>query len=406
VTGNVWIDNCVWRSGWDSGQSEQSGVIVHERRSTHYVNGQWLNMVEPQRAGPFTLSTGTYIGEDCDYIGLNGTTTGSLGNAGTFGLLANTRPPTTTAWAASTAQTVGNVIVVGGHTYQVSAVTGDNKTGATIPATWNTTGGTTTDNHVTWQDNGPFAPVVILTNCRFSASPAGTKSCPVCNLGYTDSTLGVTTYSTVKTTGCDYNRAQNAVSPGPIIDDPTAAADQSGNQLPAKTDVTAVPGEVVSAMATAPVGSVAGAVGSVTGTVKATDQSGNQLATATSSGTAATDVKAIVGGLLTSTSGIGTTPAEIDAELSAAHGAGPWGPAVGPGAIQVPITVEDTAGNPLPNVLVWITSDVAGADTVAGPLTTGATGQVIFMLAAGTWYVWRQAAGLVFATNPQAITVA
>ena len=65
------------------------------------------------------------------------------------------------------------------------------------------------------------------------------------------------------------------------------------------------------------------------------------------------------------------------------------------------ITCEDTAGNPLAGVEVWVTSDAAGNNPVAGPLTTGEAGEVVFMLAAGTWWLWRQAAGLALAANPQ-----
>jgi hypothetical protein len=79
-------------------------------------------------------------------------------------------------------------------------------------------------------------------------------------------------------------------------------------------------------------------------------------------------------------------------------------PLEGPGAIAYTITVETTAGVPIQGVSVWITSDAAGNTTIAGSLTTDAAGQAVFLLAAGTYYVWRQLAGYNF-TNPQAITV-
>ena len=104
--------------------------------------------------------------------------------------------------------------------------------------------------------------------------------------------------------------------------------------------------------------------------------------------------------------GGGATPQQVDEQLSSTHGNGAWGPAVGPGSIPVSITCEDTAGNPLAGVEVWVTADAAGSDIIAGPLATGQTGIVVFMLAAGTWWLWRQAAGLSLASNPQAITVA
>lgn len=99
------------------------------------------------------------------------------------------------------------------------------------------------------------------------------------------------------------------------------------------------------------------------------------------------------------------TAQQVDAQLSGTHGNGPWGPAAGEGQIPVSVTCEDTAGNPLAGVLAWITSDAAGNNVVAGPLLTGAAGEVLFMLAAGTWYLWRQAAGISLAANPRAITV-
>lgn len=62
------------------------------------------------------------------------------------------------AWAASTVQQVGNQVKdSNGNVQEVTAVTGDAKTG-TIAPTWATTGGTTTpDNHVTWTVRGAGA---------------------------------------------------------------------------------------------------------------------------------------------------------------------------------------------------------------------------------------------------------
>jgi hypothetical protein len=52
------------------------------------------------------------------------------------------------------------------------------------------------------------------------------------------------------------------------------------------------------------------------------------------------------------------------------------------------------------NVQVWITTDEAGANVVAGALLTNANGEVTFMLDAGTYYVWRERGGYNF-SNPQ-----
>ncbi len=73
----------------------------------------------------------------------------------------------------------------------------------------------------------------------------------------------------------------------------------------------------------------------------------------------------------------------------------------GAGAITAVYTlyVTDTT-TPIVGVDVWITSDVGGATSVAGPLQTNGSGQVTFYLDAGTYYVWRQKAGYNF-DNPQ-----
>jgi hypothetical protein len=77
---------------------------------------------------------------------------------------------------------------------------------------------------------------------------------------------------------------------------------------------------------------------------------------------------------------------------------------LGAGAISTTITVKTTGGDPLDGAAVWITTDAAGTNVIAGKLYTNASGVVTFMLDAGTYYVWRQLSGYNF-TNPQAITV-
>jgi len=78
----------------------------------------------------------------------------------------------------------------------------------------------------------------------------------------------------------------------------------------------------------------------------------------------------------------------------------------GVGAIEWDIEVEDTGNNVLEGVSVWITTDAAGANVVAGTLVTDALGIVTFYLNAGTYYVWRYSANYTFATNPTTTTVA
>ena len=59
---------------------------------------------------------------------------------------------------------------------------------------------------------------------------------------------------------------------------------------------------------------------------------------------------------------------------------------------------------PMEGVKVWITYDSAGTALVANPIYTNTLGQCVFMLNAGTYYVWRQKVGVRF-TDPQTITV-
>jgi hypothetical protein len=55
-----------------------------------------------------------------------------------------------------------------GHLQVVTAVTGDNKTGSAAPM-WNTNGGQTVDNHVTWQDMG-ISEDQMIQDCITAAS--------------------------------------------------------------------------------------------------------------------------------------------------------------------------------------------------------------------------------------------
>jgi hypothetical protein len=59
-------------------------------------------------------------------------------------------------WQANHVYAVGGVIIdPAGHIQKVTGVGGDAKSGAVQPV-WNDTGGTTTDNHVVWTDQGPY----------------------------------------------------------------------------------------------------------------------------------------------------------------------------------------------------------------------------------------------------------
>lgn len=78
--------------------------------------------------------------------------------------------------------------------------------------------------------------------------------------------------------------------------------------------------------------------------------------------------------------------------------------ATGTGAISTTVTAQDGSGNPIDGVEVWITTDSAGANVVAGTLVTDAFGNATFMLDAGTYYRWLQKAGYNF-TNPSTLVV-
>lgn len=88
----------------------------------------------------------------------------------------------------------------------------------------------------------------------------------------------------------------------------------------------------------------------------------------------------------------------LDAMISGVGGA------VGSGALSCTWTQKDDEENPMDNVQVWITTDEAGINIIAGTLITDANGEVTFMLDEGTYYVWRERAGYNF-TNPQTWSV-
>ena len=76
---------------------------------------------------------------------------------------------------------------------------------------------------------------------------------------------------------------------------------------------------------------------------------------------------------------------------------------VGSGASATTIICQ-VSGLPIDGVEVWITTDAAGLNVVAGTLVSDALGEADFMLDPGTYYAWRQKSGYNF-TNPTSITV-
>lgn len=74
--------------------------------------------------------------------------------------------------------------------------------------------------------------------------------------------------------------------------------------------------------------------------------------------------------------------------------------AAGAGADQVTLTLLDDGNDPVADARVWVSTDSAGQDVIAGVLTTDTSGQVPFMLDAGTtYYRWAVKDGVNF-TNP------
>lgn len=76
-----------------------------------------------------------------------------------------------------------------------------------------------------------------------------------------------------------------------------------------------------------------------------------------------------------------------------------------PGGTSKVYTLTDSvSGLPIADVHVWVSTDTAGANVVASGYTD-VSGQVTFMLDAGTYYLWRQKAGYNF-VNPDTEVVA
>ncbi len=96
------------------------------------------------------------------------------------------------------------------------------------------------------------------------------------------------------------------------------------------------------------------------------------------------------------------TAAQIDTQLSGTHGSGNWGAGTGAGATAWDVTIT-VSGLPREGVEVWVTTDSGGLNRVASG-TTDTLGNVTFYLDPGTYYVWKQLAGVNF-TNPESMVV-
>lgn len=78
--------------------------------------------------------------------------------------------------------------------------------------------------------------------------------------------------------------------------------------------------------------------------------------------------------------------------------------AIGSGLLSCTWTQRDGQGNPMDGVSIWICTDEAGSNVVAGAIYTNTAGEALFHLDAGTYKVFRQLAGYNF-SNPQTWTV-
>ncbi len=76
----------------------------------------------------------------------------------------------------------------------------------------------------------------------------------------------------------------------------------------------------------------------------------------------------------------------------------------GAGAITFTVTVQDGDAVAIPDARVWVTTDEAGTTVYAGTLTTDASGECVFNLAEGTFYLWAALGGWNI-TNPTTISV-
>jgi hypothetical protein len=94
-----------------------------------------------------------------------------------------------------------------------------------------------------------------------------------------------------------------------------------------------------------------------------------------------------------------TIATQVDTTLSGTHGSGAWtggGTVVGTGADRCTQTfVNSDTGLPVADADLWITSDAAGDNVVAGTLQSNSSGQATFLLDAGTvYYFWAQKDGV------------
>lgn len=80
-------------------------------------------------------------------------------------------------------------------------------------------------------------------------------------------------------------------------------------------------------------------------------------------------------------------------------------PSMGNGTQQYTDFVYESDGiTPVDEARVWVTSDSAGQNIVAGPVLTTPTGQFLLMLNHGTYYVWVDAPDMAL-SGPNSVTI-
>lgn len=80
-------------------------------------------------------------------------------------------------------------------------------------------------------------------------------------------------------------------------------------------------------------------------------------------------------------------------------------PDTAPGAVEKVVVVRDAYNTPIGGVRVWVSTDMAGSNVVAGYHTTDDLGRVSFWLTPNSYWLWRDHTEYDFAENPVAMDV-
>lgn len=251
----------------------------------------------------------------------------------------------------------------------------------------NATVNSVTDNSVIWSETKDFFAGSIPDVVAGAAGGifiAGTNAATTVTTAFTTTFTGNLTGSVGSVTGAVGSVTGNVGGSVASVVGLTAA------NLDA-----AVSTRLASASYTAPDNASISAIGIITTAIKAkTDQLTFTVALhvdATATATiAASDIR----------DAIGMAAADLDTQLDAilASGAG------GAGSVSYTVTITDNVSAPLDGAGVWVTTDEAGTNVVAGTLYTNASGIATFLLDPGTYYLWCQHSGY-NGTNPTVVTV-